>query len=88
MGTCLQAVGLEFVLLITAVFSPPKLTRQVAVETWGERDDTQAEGMAGRASFVFEQQEAREVGRARAKAGEWHDRLFLKGHAPAAWRTD
>lgn len=44
-------------LLITAMFSPPKLTRQVAVETWGERDDTQAEGTAGRASFVFEQQE-------------------------------
>lgn len=75
-------------LLITAMFSPPKLTRQVAVETWGERDDTQAEGTAGRASFVFEQQEAGEVGRAHAKAGEWHDWLFLKGHAPAAWRTD
>lgn len=75
-------------LLITAMFSPPKLTRQVAVETWGERDDTQAEGTAGRASFLFEQQKAGEVGRAHAKAGERHDQLFLKGHTPAAWRID
>lgn len=75
-------------LLITAMFSPPKLTRQVAVGTWGERDDTQAEGTAGRASFMFEQQEAGEMGRAHAKAGEWRDQLFLKGHAAAAWGTD